>query len=117
MNVEDFKKKFSLKDGKIVNKSKSSKFGNVKVEIDGYKFDSRKESEFYGSLKIKKQAGLIKNFKMQVPYNIVVNNIHIANYFLDFEVENNDGTIEYIDIKGKDKKTNKFMYTIMGVKK
>jgi hypothetical protein len=111
MNVEDFKKKFSLKDGKIVNKSKSSKFGNVKVEIDGYKFDSRKESEFYGSLKIKKQAGLIKNFKMQVPYNIVVNNIHIANYFLDFEVENNDGTIEYIDIKGKDKKTNKFIKT------
>jgi hypothetical protein len=111
MNVEDFKKKFSLKDGKIVNKSKSSKFGNVKVEIDGHKFDSRKESEFYGSLKIKKQAGLIKNFKMQVPYNIVVNNIHIANYFLDFEVENNDGTIEYIDIKGKDKKTNKFIKT------
>jgi hypothetical protein len=111
MNVEDFKKKFSLKDGKIVNKSKSSKFGNVKVEIDGYKFDSRKESEFYGSLKIKKQAGLIKDFKMQVPYNIVVNNIHIANYFLDFEVENNDGTIEYIDIKGKDKKTNKFIKT------
>lgn len=111
MNVEDFKKKFSLKDGKIVNKSKSSKFGNVKVEIDGYKFDSRKESEFYGSLKIKKQAGLIKNFKMQVPYNIVVNNIHIANYFLDFEVENNDGAIEYIDIKGKDKKTNKFIKT------
>lgn len=111
MNVEDFKKKFSLKDGKIVNKSKSSKFGNVKVEIDGYKFDSRKESEFYGSLKIKKQAGLIKNFKMQVPYNIVVNNIHIANYFLDFEVDNNDGTIEYIDIKGKDKKTNKFIKT------
>jgi hypothetical protein len=111
MNVEDFKKKFSLKDGKIVNKSKSSKFGNVKVEIDGHKFDSRKESEFYGSLKIKKQAGLIKNFKMQVPYNIVVNNIHIANYFLDFEVENKDGTIEYIDIKGKDKKTNKFIKT------
>ena len=111
MNVDDFKKKFSLKDGKIVNKTKSSKFGNVKAEIDGHKFDSKKESEFYGSLKLKKQAGLIKDFKMQVPYNIVVNNIHIANYFLDFEVENNDGTIEYIDIKGKDKKTNKFIKT------
>ena len=103
MNVEDYKK--------LVKKTKSSKFNNVKSEIDGYKFDSKKESEFYGSLKIKKQAGLIKDFKMQVPYNIVVNNIHIANYFLDFEVENNDGTIEYIDIKGKDKKTNKFIKT------
>jgi len=103
MNVEDYKK--------LVKKTKSSKFSNIKSEIDGYKFDSKKESEFYGSLKIKKQAGLIKNFKMQVPYNIVVNNIHIANYFLDFEVENKDGTIEYIDIKGKDKKTNKFIKT------
>lgn len=103
MNVEDYKK--------LVNKTKSSKFNNVKSEIDGHKFDSKKESEFYGSLKIKKQAGLIKDFKMQVPYEIIINNIRIANYFLDFLVENNDGTIEYIDIKGKDKKTNKFIKT------
>jgi hypothetical protein len=103
MNVEDYKK--------LVKKTKSSKFSNIKSEIDGYKFDSKKESEFYGSLKIKKQAGLIKDFKMQVPYEIIVNNIRIANYFLDFLVENNDGTIEYIDIKGKDKKTNKFIKT------
>ena len=111
MDVNEFRKKFSLKDGKVVNKTKSSKFNNVKSEIDGHKFDSKKESEFYGSLKIKKQAGLIKDFKMQVPYEIIVNNIRIANYFLDFLVENNDGTIEYIDIKGKDKKTNKFIKT------
>ena len=111
MNVEDFKKKFSLKDGKVVNKSKQSKFGNVKTEIDGHKFDSKKESEYYGSLKIKKQAGLIKDFKMQVKYNITVNKIHIANYFLDFLVENNDGSFDYIDIKGKDTKTNKFVKT------
>lgn len=111
MKVQDFNKKFSLKDGKVVNKSKSSKFGNVKIEIDGYIFDSKKESEFYGSLKIKKQAGLIKDFQMQVKYDIIVNNIQIAKYFLDFLVEHNNGTIEYIDIKGKDKKTNKFIKT------
>lgn len=111
MKVEDFRKKFSLKDGKVVSKSKSSKFGNVKIEIDGHIFDSKKESEFYGSLKIKKQAGLIKDFQMQVKYDIIVNNIQIAKYFLDFLVEHNNGTIEYIDIKGKDKKTNKFIKT------
>ena len=103
MNVEDYKK--------LVKKTKSSKFSNIKSEIDGYKFDSKKESEFYGSLKIKKQAGLIKDFKMQVPYEIIVNNIRIANYFLDFLVENNDGSFDYIDIKGKDSKTNKFVKT------
>ena len=111
MDVNEFKKKFSLKDGKVVNKTKSSKFNNVKSEIDGHNFDSNKEAEFYGSLKIKKNAGLIKDFSMQVQYDILVNNIHIAYYYLDFKIENNDGSFEYIDIKGKDKKSNKFIKT------
>jgi hypothetical protein len=110
MNIEDYKK--------LLNKTKLSKFNNVKSEIDGHKFDSKKESEFYGSLKIKKQAGLIKDFKMQVQYDIVVNNIHIAYYYLDFEIENNDGSFEYIDIKGKDIKSNKFIKTsVFAIKK
>jgi len=111
MDVNEFKKKFSLKDGKVVNKTKSSKFNNVKSEIDGHTFDSNKEAEFYGSLKIKKNAGLIKDFKIQVQYDILVNNVHIAYYYLDFQIENNDGSFEYIDIKGKDKKSNKFIKT------
>jgi hypothetical protein len=111
MDVNEFKKKFSLKDGKVVNKTKSSKFNNIKSEIDGHTFDSNKEAEFYGSLKIKKNAGLIKDFSMQVQYDILVNNIHIAYYYLDFKIENNDGSFEYIDIKGKDKKSNKFIKT------
>ena len=89
MNVDDFKKKFSLKDGKVVDKTKSSKFGNTKIEIDGHTFDSKKEGEFYGSLKIKKNAGLIKDFKIQVQYDILVNKIHISYYYLDFQIENN----------------------------
>jgi hypothetical protein len=111
MNVDDFNKKFSLKDGKVVKKSRASKFNNIKVEIDGHVFDSVKEGEFYGSLKIKKKSGLIKDFKTQVQYDIKVNEIHIAYYYLDFLVEKNDGSFEYIDIKGKDKKTNKFIKT------
>ena len=54
---------------------------------------------------------MIIDFKSQVKYDIVVNGIHIAYYYLDFEVKNNDGSFEHIDIKGKDKKTNKFIKT------
>ena len=118
MDVNEFKDKFSLKYGRVVNKTKSSKFNNRKSLIDGHTFDSIKESEFYGSLKLKKQAGLIKDFQMQVQYNIIVNNIHIAYYYLDFLIENNDGSFEYIDIKGKDKKSNKFIKTsVFAIKK
>lgn len=111
MNINDFTKKYRLQNGLVVNKSKKSKYNNVKVDIDGHKFDSLKEAEFYGSLKLKKQSKLIKDFKLQVKYDISVNDIHIANYFLDFLVENNDGSFEYIDIKGKNSKTNKFIKT------
>jgi hypothetical protein len=111
MNVNDFNKKFSVKGGKVVPKAKSSKFKNTKVELDGHKFDSIKESKYYSDLKIKKASRLIKDFKMQVKFDINVNNIHIANYFLDFLIEHNDGTFEYIDIKGKDSKSNKFIKT------
>lgn len=111
MDVNDFNKKFSVQKGKVVKKTKKSKFNNVKVEIDGHTFDSIKEGEYYGSLKLKKKSGLIKDFKMQVKYDISINNIHIANYFLDFLVEKNDGSFEYIDIKGKDLRTKKFIKT------
>jgi len=118
MDVNEFKNKFSLKDGRVVNKNKSSKFNNKKSLIDGHTFDSIKEGEFYGSLKLKKQAGLIKDFQMQVQYDIIVNNIHIAYYYMDFQIENNDGSFEYIDIKGKDKKSNKFIKTsVFAIKK
>lgn len=111
MHIQEFKNKFLFKDGKIVNKNKSSKFSNIKTKVDGHTFDSKKEAEFYGSLKLKKKEGLIKDFKIQVQYDILVNNIHIAYYYLDFEIQNNDDSFEYIDIKGKDKKSNKFIKT------
>jgi hypothetical protein len=110
MNINDFNKNFSFQKGKIKT-NKSNKYNNLKVVIDGYTFDSKKEAEFYGSLKLKKQAGFIKDFKMQVKYEIKINNIHIANYFMDFEITNNDESVDYVDIKAKDKKTNKFIKT------
>ena len=96
MDVNEFKKKFSLKGGQVVNKTKSSKFNNVKVEIDGHIFDSIKEGEYYGNLKIKKNAGLIIDFRSQVKYDIVVNGIHIAYYYLDFEVKIGDKIAQII---------------------
>ena len=43
MNINEFNKNYSLKDGKVTNKTKSSKFNNVKVCIDVNIFDSIKE--------------------------------------------------------------------------
>ena len=112
MNLDDLKKKgFELINGKLVSSKPKSKFGNRKVEIDGFKFDSQKEANFYCKLKILKDSGEIADFDKQVKFDIRVNNIHIANYFLDFLVKKNDGTIDYIDIKGQDRYSKKFIKT------
>lgn len=105
--MDDWKKKgFVLKDGKLVSskqKKKYNKYGNRHVEIDGIKFDSEKEGKYYTKLKMLKRAGEVKDFKLQVPFEIKVNKIYIAKYLLDFQVIYSDGTVEYIDIKAKTK--------------
>ena len=84
---------------------------NQKVEVDGISFHSRKEANFYSDLLIKKNAKLITDFERQVQYDIRVNDIHIAKYFLDFKVINLDGSINYYDVKGKDKVSGKWITT------
>jgi hypothetical protein len=108
MDIIEFRKKYFVDDGKIVFKKKN-KYRNQKVEIDGIKFDSKKEANYYSDLVIKKNAGLIADFERQVCFDIIVNNIQIAKYFLDFKVINLDGTIHYYDVKGKDKVSGKWI--------
>jgi hypothetical protein len=111
--LSDLKKSgFTIKDGKIVKDiAKKSKYGNSKIEIDGFIFDSTKEGNEYSKFKLLKKSGEIKDFEIQVKFDIRINEIHIANYFLDFLVINNDGSKEYIDVKGQDKKTKKWITT------
>ena len=49
----------------------TSKYKAVKTEVDGIKFDSRKESNRYLELKEMEQKGFIKYLQMQVPYIII----------------------------------------------
>ena len=85
---------------------KKSKYNNVKVEIDGYKFDSKAEGAYYEYLKMQKKAGKVSYFLMQVPFILPGG----VRYRLDFMVIKNTGEslaggydyfdIEYIDVKG-----------------
>lgn len=113
LKLSDLKKSgFNVVGNKMLPATKSkSKYRNKSIEIDGIKFHSTKEGKYYSDLKTKKSLGEIKDFKMQVCYEIKINDIHIANYFLDFLVEYLDNTYDYIDVKGKDKVSNKWIKT------
>jgi hypothetical protein len=46
------------------------KYNNQKVEIDGQKFDSKKEAARYQELKRQERTGFIKDLKTQVAFEI-----------------------------------------------
>lgn len=76
-----------------------AKYKNIKTEVDGIRFDSKKEATRYGQLKIMQQCGLIHDLKLQVSYPLVVQGVKIATYRADFVyTEGIKGVTE--DVKG-----------------
>ena len=86
--------------------ARKSKYNNEKVKIDGIKFDSKVESMYYLLLKDRKEKGEIKEFKLQPRYilqdsfKLNGENIRKIEYVADFEIINDDDTVEIVDIKG-----------------
>jgi hypothetical protein len=86
---------------------KKSKYSNKKVIVDGIKFDSQKEADYYVIANFRLKTGLIKNLELQVkfPYEIqyhAENRIHTqkAFYKADFVETNLDDSKDVIDVKG-----------------
>jgi hypothetical protein len=77
------------------------KFNNVSTLVDGYRFDSKKEAQYYGGLKMRKIGGAIKGFSVHPVYRLEINNVLICTYEADFEVLENDGTKTVVDVKGE----------------
>lgn len=64
------------------------------------KNDSKFEAGKAQELELLKKAKQIKDFDEQVKIPLDVNGYHLANYFIDFVIYHNDGTIEYLETKG-----------------
>lgn len=76
-----------------------SKYKAVKVEIDGIKFDSKKEGRRYRQLKLLEKAGEISNLSLQPRFDLIVNGAKCGFYKADFKyTENGKEVIE--DVKG-----------------
>lgn len=97
--------------------------------VDGIKFDSKKEAEYYCQLKLLKQAGEIRDIGLQQKYTLQPgfekNGVKYQpiTYIADFVITNNDGTTEVVDIKGVEtqvfkikKKLFEYMYPDLNLK-
>lgn len=83
-----------------------SKYGNKKTEIDGIKFDSKLEAEYYQLLKFQKAHGHIQDFELQPRYQLQESfkfngkTYRAINYVADFKITQNDGSLVVVDCKG-----------------
>ena len=63
---------------------KKNKFGAIKTEVDGIKFDSKREAARYLELKAFESAGAIADLETHVRYIFEHNGIRITTYRPDF---------------------------------
>ena len=75
-----------------------NKFSNQITVVDGIKFRSKKEATYYQKLRMLWDMKKISYFLMQVPFCLPGG----VKHFLDFMIVNKDGTIEYVEVKGRD---------------
>ena len=81
----------------LENRLKSkSKYRAIPTVIDGIRFASKRESQFYTALKLLKEKGLVSYFLMQIPIKLIAG----IKYIVDFQVFYPDGNVRYIDCKG-----------------
>ena len=74
------------------------KFNATKTELDGFRFDSKKEANYYAQLKQRRDAenGDVLFFLRQTAFHLPGN----VRYVCDFQIFKQDGSIEFVDVKG-----------------
>lgn len=84
---------------------KKSKYSSAKTDVDGIRFDSKKEAEFYAELKLREKAGEISDLRLQPRYLLQEAFKHEGKqyreieYVADFEYIENGVTV-VVDVKG-----------------
>lgn len=87
---------------------KKTKLRAIKKTIDGIKFDSIMEANYYEHLKEEKRKGNIKEFELQPRFLLLEDfkkygrTIRKIEYISDFKVVYKDNTEKIIDVKGRE---------------
>lgn len=100
--------------------AKRSKYGNRRTIVDGITFDSAREAQRYGELKLLQRVGVVEDLQLQKRYALHVNGILIGTYVADFAYRSTrDDAFVVEDAKGvrtRDYKLKKkLMKAIYGV--
>ncbi len=86
----------------VAKPKRLNKYGAKQTTVDGITFDSKREAEVYGELKLLERAGRISGFERQRKFNLIINGEIIGTYRADFAFidHDQDGRFRVIDVKG-----------------
>jgi hypothetical protein len=100
------------------SKEKKLKHGNVITTIDGIKFRSKKEANYYCELKLRMKGGGIIGFVIQPKFILQEGNEtdRAITYSADFLVIFPDNTCEVVDTKGYESKEWQRTYKMFRLK-
>lgn len=79
------------------------KYRNIPTELDGYRFDSKREARRYQDLKLLVLAGEISDLcaeKLELRFDLSVNGMKICTYEADFRYKDKDENVVVEDSKG-----------------
>ena len=79
-----------------------AKYGNTKVNVDGMRFDSKREAARWRELQLLERAGEISDLRRQVRYELVpkLPGERPVDYIADFVYRDKDGNEVVEDVKG-----------------
>jgi hypothetical protein len=72
------------------------KYKNTAIMVDGFRFDSKLEADWYKNLKAQRERGEVAWFIRQVPFDVAPS----VRYFVDFLVVYAGGGIQLQEVKG-----------------
>lgn len=84
----------------LTKQQKRQKYGNRRVEADGYTFDSKAEWRRYQELKLMLDAGEILALGVHGEFRLTLDGELICTYVDDFDYEDRDGELVVEDVKG-----------------
>lgn len=90
---------------------KKSKYRNKKVEVDGTKYDSKKEAKVFTQLQLMEKCGKIFDLKRQVSFELLPAQYRVVNgkkkcierackYIADFTYNDENMNLVIVDAKG-----------------
>lgn len=92
---------------------KRSKYGNIKTEYNGNKYDSKAEALYAKQLDYRKLSGEVISWERQVPVRLEVNGQLVCKYIADFKVLLSTGKFQWVDVKGVETDVFKLKHKLM----